>query len=144
MAERQFQNYYYSYIDSARKPSTGKPPSELLRQTVPGGPERDWLRESFASGKATGGHIKSGHVRVTLGPESSSNGSVRTQLKFRACVDPGDARVVVNGKIKNAPWQLLDVEMRAKQSASKQTRATDPAVWLVYSTNQIASEECTF
>ena len=144
MAERQFQYYYYAYVDSARRPSNGEPPRTLLAQTDPDGPERGWLKKSFANGKKSGGHIKSGHVKVTLGPEVSSNGSERTRLKFRVCVDPGDAKVVINGKIRTAPWQLLDVEMHAKPNASKRSRGSDPKVWLVYSKNQISSEKCGF
>jgi len=144
MAQKQFQSYYYAYIDSARKRSTGKPPGSLLKQTYPASPERGWLKKSFARGKKSRGYVKSGVVKVTVGPETASNGSKRTSLKFRACVDPGDLRVAVNGEIRKFPWQLLDVEMRVKGETSKQDMADDPTAWLVYSENQISSEKCGF
>jgi hypothetical protein len=144
MAQKQFESYYYAYIDSARKPSPGKPPSELLKQTDPNGPERGWLKKSFKRGKANGGHVKSGVVKVTVGPETSSNGTKRTSLRFRACIDPGSLRVAVNGELRKFTWQLLDVEMHTKKKTSKQDRATKPQAWLVYSKNQVSSKKCGF
>lgn len=142
-AQKKFESYYYEYIDSARTPAKGGPPARLIAQTPPGSPERNWLKNSYADGRKTGGYVASGNVRVSVGPETSANGN-RTRIKFRACVDPGNLRVKVGSEVRKFPWQLMNVEMWAKKGSTEDERAKSPAAWLVYGKDTISSEKCGF
>jgi len=140
-AQARFKKYYESYVDAARHPATKKIPKKLRDMTVAGGPERDWLKNSFAQGRRDGSHIISGNVQVTVGPETGASGGNRRELRFQACVDPGDLKIDVQGKTKTLPWQLLAVKMY-KSTGKSGARDSD---WRVYSKNEVGDgDRCGF
>lgn len=142
-AQKKYVSYYYDYVDATRQPAEGDPPKKLVAQTDPDGPERDWLKNAWADGRRTGGYVASGNVKVSSGPETYANGN-RTRLKFRACIDPGNARIKVDGKLSKLSWQLMNVEMRSKKGASKEQVASDTSIWRVYSADTVSNKKCGF
>lgn len=145
MAQRQYIKYYEAYVDATRKPSTGKPPKSLLSMTDPEGDEAQWLKETFARAKGSDGHIVSGNVVVTTGPELSSKGPNRSRIKFQACNDARKVKVMSGSKTRRSSWELLNVEMRATTGATHEQRGSSPSAWRVYRTDQVnEGKSCEF
>ncbi|SDS65824.1 hypothetical protein SAMN04489812_2587 [Microlunatus soli] len=135
-AQSQFVKYYKAYLVEGMHP-THAPSKRLLAMTHPDGAERTILKESFANAREEGSRIESAEISISVGPEGKSNGSKRTELKFKACIDGRRAKVGDGTKSRSLPWELLNVDMRAKAGASPDARATEPSSWLVYSANQL-------
>ncbi|WP_091525326.1 hypothetical protein [Microlunatus soli] len=143
-AQEQFKTYYKLHLVEGKKPESG-PSKSLLAMTDPYGPERDALQKSFAAARKEGSYIKSANVRVTVGPETSSNGSKRTELTFRACIDGRKASVTNGTQSRPLSWELLDVNMRTKDGESVERRASEPDAWRVYRANQADEDKaCEF
>lgn len=143
-AQKQYQAFYAAYIDASRNPPP-HPPKGLLAMTDRDGSQDEWLIKAFANAQKSGGRITRGEPTITTGPESASNGTRRTVLKFRACLDLTDVYSNGSGSEKPLTWELLDVEMRASDDATAQRRATKPDVWKVYRSSNVGTgDECTF
>lgn len=135
-AQTQVKRYYKANILEGKDPSAG-PSKSLLAMTDPEGPERIILKKSFANARKAGSHVVTADIRMTVGPETASDGSRHTQVKFRACIDGRRVKVTDGTRSRHLPWELLDVEMRAKQGTSIMDRSTEPAAWLVYRLNDV-------
>lgn len=138
-AQEQFKAYYKLYLVEGKDPESG-PSKSLLGMTDPYGPERDALKKSFVAAKDASSKVVSPNVSITVGPEQASNGSKRTELKFRACIDARKVKVTDEEGSGYLSWELLDISMRTKDGASADSRSR-PSSWRVYRANQVDADK---
>lgn len=89
------------------------------------GPERQWLKNAFASAKKQDAVIIHGKVKVTMSDELGYDGTEVDTIRFDACWDERSIVANRDGKTGHSdPWLVNRVKMHHKKNDPQGNRWT--------------------